>query len=70
MSFEILFSQATAIPSVAGSSSQAAFVILDILGYSEGPAGPEVTALCNTPHRVLRTLTLPASVVEVYTVLG
>ena len=68
MSHSISFSQAVALPSVAGSSRQESIVIAEVLGYNEGPCGPEIVAWCDTPHEGKRKMTLPGSAVEVYTV--
>ena len=68
MSQNILFSQATVQPSVAGSSRQESIVIVQIVEYSEGPCGPEIVAWCETPRAGTRKMTLPADAVEVYTV--
>ena len=67
MSHSILFSQAVALPSVAGSSRQESIVIVEVLEYNEGPCGPEIVAWCDTPHDGARKMTLPGSAVEVYT---
>ena len=51
-----------------GSCRQESVVILAVLGFSEGPVGPEVTALCDTPSGRILEMVIPASAVEIYTV--
>jgi hypothetical protein len=51
-----------------GSCRQESVVIIAVLGFSTGIAGPEVTALVDTPSRGIQTMTLPGSAVEIYTI--
>lgn len=67
MSQVMVFSQATAEPMVAGSSRQQSVVLVDILGYKDGYAGPEVDAMVETPHSGMLRMTLPASAIGIYT---
>ena len=61
----IIVQQATAR---VGQTRQEDVVIITVLGYSEGYAGPEVRVLADTPYGGIREMTLPATMVEVYTV--
>ena len=62
----IIMSQATATMS---DDRREAIVILGVLGYSTSPyVGPEVKVLADTPYGGIKTVTLPASMVEVYTI--
>ena len=60
----IIYSQAT-----ADVSDSETIVIFAILGFSTAPyTGPEVEVLADTPSRGIQKMTLPASMVEVFTI--